>query len=173
MTATPFATSVRADRIVFQGESGANSDIACRELFPDITPRAMPTFEDCFQALATGEADLGVIPFENSVAGRVADIHHLLPTADLSIIGEHFLPIHHQLLGLPGARTADLKVVQSHVHALGQCRNIVRRLGVSAEVAADTAGSARQIREIGDPARGAFASRLAAKIHNLDILEEN
>ncbi len=173
MTATPFATSVRAERIVFQGESGANSDIACRELFPDITPMAMPTFEDCFQALATGEADLGVIPFENSLAGRVADIHHLLPTADLSIIGEHFLPIHHQLLGLPGAKTADLKVVQSHVHALGQCRNIVRRLGVRAEVAADTAGSARQIGEIGDPTRGAFASRLAANIHDLDILEEN
>ncbi len=173
MTATALAKGIRAERIVFQGEPGANSDIACRDLFPDIAPIAMPTFEDCFQALSSGEADIGVIPIENSVAGRVADIHHLLPTAQLSIIGEYFLPIHHQLLGISGARTADLKTVQSHVHALGQCRDIIRRLGVTAEVAADTAGSARQINEIGDRTRGAIATRLAAEIHGLDILEED
>ena len=173
MTSTSLVSGVSAERIVFQGEPGANSDIACRDLFPDITPVPMPTFEDCFQALSAGEADLGVIPIENSVAGRVADIHHLLPTAELHIIGEYFLPVHHQLLGLPGTTAADLNIVQSHVHALGQCRNIIRRLGVTAEVAADTAGSARQIREIGDPVRGAIASRLAAEIHGLDILEED
>ena len=114
-----------------------------------------------------------MIPIENSLAGRVADIHHLLPTSDLSIIGEHFLPVHHQLLGVRGATLEDLEVVQSHVHALGQCRRIIRELGVSAEVAADTAGSARYVAELGDPKRGALASRLAAEIYGLDILRED
>lgn len=160
-------------KIVFQGEPGANSDIACRELFPDVAPVPKPTFEDCFQALSSGEAELGVIPIENSLAGRVADIHHLLPTANLSIIGEHFLPVHHQLLGLPGSSMSGLEVVQSHVHALGQCRKLFKRLSVRSEVAADTAGSARQIKEIGDRTRGAIATRLSAEIYGLDILAEN
>jgi prephenate dehydratase len=157
-------------RIVFQGEPGANSHIACLEAFPDLGAVPQPTFEDCFQAVASGDADLAMIPIENSLAGRVADIHHLLPTSDLSIIGEHFLPVHHQLLAVPGTRLEDLEVVQSHVHALGQCRRIVRELGLSAEVAADTAGSARYVAELGDPKRGAIASRLAAEIYKLDIL---
>ena len=157
-------------RVVFQGEPGANSHIACLEVFPDCEPVPQPTFEDCFQAISSGEADLGMIPIENSLAGRVADIHHLLPTSELSIIGEHFMPVHHQLLGVRGAKLADLEVVQSHVHALGQCRRIVRELGLSAEVAADTAGSARYIAELDDPKRAAFASRLAAEIYGLDIL---
>lgn len=160
-------------RVVFQGEPGANSHIAALEVFPDCVPLAQPTFEDCFQAVASGEADLGMIPIENSVAGRVADIHYLLPTSHLSIIGEHFLPVHHQLLGVRGAKITDLEVVQSHVHALGQCRKIIRELGVSAEVAADTAGSARYVAELGDPKRGALASRLAAEIYGLDILRED
>jgi len=132
-----------------------------------------PTFEDCFQAVDSGEAELAMIPIENSVAGRVADIHHLLPTSQLSIIGEYFLPVHHQLLGVPGARAEDLEVVQSHVQALGQCRKLIRALRVSAEVAADTAGSARTIAELGDPKRAALASRLAAEIYGLEILREN
>jgi len=160
-------------RVVFQGEPGANSHIACLEVYPDCEPVLQPTFEDCFQAISTGEADLGMIPIENSLAGRVADIHHLLPTSELSIIGEHFMPVHHQLLGVRGTKLADLEVVQSHVHALGQCRRIVRELGLSAEVAADTAGSARYIAELGDPKRGAFASRLAAEIYGLDVLRED
>ena len=160
-------------RVVFQGEPGANSHIAALEVFPDCLAVPQPTFEDCFHAIANGEADLGMIPIENSVAGRVADIHHLLPTSHLSIIGEHFLPVHHQLLGVRGAKTSDLEVVQSHIHALGQCRKIIRELGVSAEVAADTAGSARYVAELGDPKRGALASRLAAEIYGLDILRED
>jgi prephenate dehydratase len=159
--------------VVFQGEPGANSHIAALDVFPDCEPVPRHTFEDCFQAIASGEADLGMIPIENSLAGRVADIHHLLPTSDLKIIGEYFLPVHHQLLGVRGARLKDLEVVQSHVHALGQCRRIVRELGLSAEVAADTAGSARYVAELGDPKRGAFASALAAEIYGLDILKEN
>jgi prephenate dehydratase len=161
---------VTRKRVVFQGEPGANSHIASLEVFPDCRPVPLPTFEDCFQAIASGEAELGMIPIENSVAGRVADIHHLLPTSELSIIGEHFLPVHHQLLGVRGAKLEELEVVQSHVHALGQCRRIIRKLGLSAEVAADTAGSARQVAELGDPKRGALASSLAAKIYGLDIL---
>jgi prephenate dehydratase len=160
-------------RVVFQGEPGANSHIAALDVFPDCEPVPMPTFEDCFQAISSGEADLGMIPIENSVAGRVADIHHLLPTSDLSIIGEYFLPVHHQLLAVRGTRLKELEVVQSHVHALGQCRKVVRELGLVAEVAADTAGSARFIAELGDPKRGAFASALAAEIYGLDILREN
>jgi len=160
-------------RIVFQGEAGANSHIACREMYPDGEAVPQPTFEHCFQAVASGEADLAMIPIENSLAGRVADIHHLLPTSDLSIIAEYFLPVHHQLLGVPGAAIADLEVVQSHVHALGQCRKIIRELGVSAEVAADTAGSARYVAELRDPKRAAIAPRLAAEIYGLDILRED
>ncbi|MYZ49018.1 prephenate dehydratase [Propylenella binzhouense] len=160
-------------KVVFQGELGANSHIACLDVFPDAEPVPLPTFEDCFQAVSAGDADLGMIPIENSVAGRVADIHHLLPTSDLSIIGEYFLPVQHQLLGVPGSRIEDLEIVQSHVQALGQCRKLIRRLGVTAEVAADTAGSARQVAEIGDRKRGAIASRLAAQIYGLDILAED
>jgi prephenate dehydratase len=164
---------VAKQRVVFQGEPGANSHIACLEVFPDCEPVPQPTFEDCFGAISAGEADLGMIPIENSLAGRVADIHHLLPTSELSIIGEHFLPVHHQLLAVPGATLEDLEVVQSHIHALGQCRRVIRELGLSAEVAADTAGSARFVAELGDPKRAALAPRLAAEIYGLDILREN
>jgi prephenate dehydratase len=160
-------------RIVFQGELGANSHIACLEMYPEAEVVPQPTFEHCFQAVASGEAQLGMIPIENSVAGRVADIHHLLPTSELSIVAEYFLPIHHQLLGVPGASIDDLEVVQSHIHALGQCRRIIRELGLSAEVAADTAGSARFIAELRDPRRAAIAPRLAAEIYGLQILRED
>jgi prephenate dehydratase len=156
--------------IAFQGEPGANSHIACRNAYPDYEAIPKATFEDCFQAVEAGEADLAMIPMENSLAGRVADIHHLLPTAELSIIGEYFLPISHNLLGLKGARVEDLEVVQSHVMALGACRDFLRQSGLRTEVAADTAGSARQIAEIGDPKRGAIATPLAAEIYGLDIL---
>jgi prephenate dehydratase len=161
---------VTKKRIVFQGEAGANSHIACRDVYPQMQAVPLATFEDCFQAIESGEADLGMIPIENSLAGRVADIHHLLPAANMSIIGEFFLPISHQLLGLKGATLDGLKAVQSHVHALGQCRRMIRKLGIPAEVAADTAGSARHIAELGDPSHGAIASALAAEIYGLDVL---
>lgn len=164
------AIAVTKKKIVFQGEPGANSHIACGEVYPQMQAVPMATFEDCFQAIETGEADLAMIPIENSLAGRVADIHHLLPASTMSIIGEYFLPIRHQLLGPKGATLDGLKVVQSHVHALGQCRRIIRKLGVLAEVAADTAGSARHVAELGDPSRAAIASTLAAEIYGLDVL---
>ena len=159
--------------IVFQGEPGANSHIACQEAYPDYEPIPCPTFEDAFGAVAGGEADLGMIPIENSVAGRVSDIHHLMPTANLHIIAESFLPIRNQLLAPKGATLAGLKSVESHIMALGQCRNYLRKLGLKTMVAADTAGAAREVAERGDKTRAAIASRLAAQIYGLDILAED
>jgi prephenate dehydratase len=160
-------------KISFQGELGANSHIACDEAYPGYEPVPCPTFEDAFAAVASGRADLGMIPIENSVAGRVADIHHLMPTAKLHIIAEHFLPIRNQLMAPNGATLKGLKTVESHIMALGQCRNYIRKLGIKALVAADTAGAAKEVAERGDPTRAAIASRLAAKIYGLKILAEN
>lgn len=160
-------------KIAFQGELGANSHIAIDEAYPGAEVLPCATFEDALAAISSGEADLGMIPIENSVAGRVADIHHLLPHSGLFIIGEWFLPVRHQLIGVRGATLKDIKTVESHVHALGQCRRIIRKLGVRPLVAADTAGSARDIAERGDKTCAAIASRLAAKIYDLDILAED
>jgi prephenate dehydratase len=165
--------SKKPKSIVFQGEPGANSHIASREAYPDLETVPCPTFEDAFAALAGGEGDLAMIPIENSVAGRVADIHHLMPTSSLHIVAEHFLPIRHQLMALKGATLKTVKTVQSHIHALGQCRNMIRKLGLQAVIGADTAGSARQIAEAGDKSRAAIASRLAAEIYGLEILAED
>ena len=159
--------------ISFQGEPGANSHIACSEARPDWQVLPCPTFEDAFAAVNEGQAGLAMIPIENSIAGRVADIHHLLPTSGLHIIGEHFLPIHFQLMALPEANLGTIKSVHSHVHALGQCRKIIRKLGLKAHVAGDTAGSAREVAEWKDPTRASLAPRMAAEIYGLRILAEN
>jgi len=159
--------------ISFQGEPGANSHIACSQAFPDFEPLPCPTFEDAFAAVLEDKAVLAMIPIENSIAGRVADIHHLLPTSGLHIVGEHFLAIHFQLMAAPGASLETIRDVYSHVHAIGQCRKIVRRLGLRAHVAGDTAGSARQVAEWGDPAKASLAPRLAAPIYGLNILAED
>ena len=158
-------------KVLYQGEPGANSHLAALEVYPDCEPVPCPTFEDCFAALAGSTGDLGMIPIENSTAGRVADIHHILPHANVHIIGEHFLPVHHQLLGIRGARLEDVKTAQSHIQALGQCRQRLRALGIQPVVGADTAGSAREIAEAGDPTRAAIASSLAAEVYGLDILK--
>lgn len=160
-------------RIVFQGEPGANSDIACRNVYPKATPVPCPTFEDCFAALRAGEAELGMIPIENSLAGRVADIHHLLPHSGFHIIGEYFLPIHFHLMAPKGAALKTIKSVHSHVHALGQCRRIIRKHRWRAVVEGDTAGAARLIAETGDQTTAALAPPLAAKLYGLDVLAEN
>jgi prephenate dehydratase len=159
--------------IAFQGEPGANSHIAIVEAFPDAKPLPCATFEDALAAISSGEADLGMIPIENSVAGRVADIHHLLPQSGLFIIGEWFLPIRHQLMAPRGTKIGDIKSVESHVHALGQCRNIIRKLGIKPIVAGDTAGSARIVAERGDKTCAAIASQLASEIYGLDILAQD
>ena len=159
--------------IAYQGEPGANSHIACVDNFPEMKPLPCATFEDAFAALQEGSAELGMIPIENSVAGRVADIHALLPASGLHIVGETFLPIHFQLLAIKGVGIEDLRTVHSHVHALGQCRNIIRRLGLKAVVASDTAGAAREIAEKGDKTRASLASRLAGRIYGLEILDSD
>ncbi len=160
-----------SNRISFQGELGANSQIACRDAYPDLEPLPCPTFEDAFAAVSDGAAKYAMIPIENSVAGRVADVHHLIPESNLYVIAERFLPVKHQLLGLPGATLQGLKRVRSHPQALGQCRKLLREMKLEAVKTADTAGAAREIAELGDPSVGALASSLAAEIHGLKILK--
>jgi prephenate dehydratase len=163
----------KTNRIAFQGEPGANSDTACRNMYPDMEALPCPTFEDAFNAVETGKADLAMIPIENTIAGRVADIHHLLPESRLHIVGEYFLPIHFQLMVLKGVARKEITTVHSHIHALGQCRKYIRKNGWKAVVAGDTAGAAKLIAEIGDRTMAALAPRLAAELYGLDILEEN
>jgi prephenate dehydratase len=164
------AISQGAGRIAFQGEPGAYSHLACRREFPERETLPCATFEDALTAIAEGRADLGMIPIENSLAGRVADIHHLLPESGLFIVGERFLRVRHQLMGLNDARLEDLTTVLSHTHALGQCRRSIRELGLRAEIAADTAGAARQVAGQGDLSLAAIASELAAEIYGLKVL---
>ncbi|WP_020187148.1 prephenate dehydratase [Methylopila sp. 73B] len=170
---TPNPVIAREGRIAYQGEPGANSHMAAAEAYPEMDALPCRTFEDALAAIASGEAALGMIPIENSANGRVTDIHHLMPNAGLHIVGEFFMPIHHQLVGVRGATLGTLKSVQSHVQALGQCRKLIRSLKLEAIVGADTAGSAREIAEAGDPTRAALSSRLAAEIYDLDVLAED
>ncbi|HEY2532351.1 MAG TPA: prephenate dehydratase [Xanthobacteraceae bacterium] len=163
----------RSKKIAFQGELGANSHIACNKAYPDLEPLPCPTFEDAFAAVGTGRAALAMIPIDNSLAGRVADIHHLMPQSRLHIVGEFFLPVEHQLMASKNATLATIKTVESHVHALGQCRSIIRKLGVKPVVAADTAGAAREIAQAHDNSRAALATTLASKIYRLKILKKN
>jgi prephenate dehydratase len=132
-------------KIAFQGELGANSHIACVDCYPDMEAMPCAGFDDAFAALRDGTAALAMMPVENTVAGRVADIHRLLPGSKLYIIGEHFMRVNHCLLALPDAEEAALTHVHSHEMALGQCRNLINELGLTAHVAADTAGSARDL----------------------------
>jgi prephenate dehydratase len=162
-----------AQTIAFQGFPGAYSDLACRRVFPALTTLPCPGFEDVFAAVREGRAALAMLPVENSVAGRVADIHHLLPNSGLHIIGEHFERVEHHLLAVPGATIAGLRTVRSHVHALSQCRNLIRELGVAAVVAADTAGAAEEVAARKDPTVAAIASELAGRIYGLVSLREN
>ncbi len=163
----------KTNKIAFQGEPGANSDTACRDVYPAMEPLPCATFEDAFVAVQTGAADLAMIPIENTIAGRVADIHHLLPESDLHIVGEYFLPIHFQLMALPGVKLSDIETVYSHIHALGQCRKTIRKNGWKAAVAGDTAGAARMVAESGKRNAASLSPRLAAKLYGLEILAEN
>jgi prephenate dehydratase len=162
-----------AGTVLYQGEPGANSHVACLRAFPDLTPEACATFEDALAGLRQGPARYALIPIENSVAGRVADVHHLLPGSELFIVGEHFERIYHQLLVLPGANPQNLKTVHSHTHALGQCRSVIRELGLRPVIEADTAGAARMLSEDRDPTKAVIASKLAAETYGLDILRSN
>ncbi len=157
-------------RIAFQGEYGAYSDLACRAAAPDHETLPCPSFEDVFAAVAEGRADLAMLPVENSVAGRVADVHHLLPGGGLTIVAEHYQPVIHHLLALPGAKLEDIRSVQSHVQALSQCRNWLRDRGIKPVIHRDTAGSAADIVPLGDKHVGAIASSLAGELYGLQSL---
>jgi len=171
MAETAADPTTSADRrIAFQGRVGAYSHMACRQAYPDLEPLPCETFETAFGAVRDGEARLAMIPVDNSVAGRVADVHHLMPHCGLHIIGEQFLRVNHHLLGLPGSRLEQVRVVHSHVHALGQCRNFIGRHGLEPVVAADTAGAAAELASRNDKAHAVIASRLAAEIYGLEIL---
>jgi len=159
--------------IAFQGAPGAYSDLACRALFPARPTLPCRAFEDALTAVTDGSAEYAVIPIENSVAGRVADVHHLLPHSGLHIIDEYFAPVHHHLLALPGVALGEIGTVRSHVHALGQCRNLIRELGLTAVVAADTAGAAAELARTGERGTAVIASELAGGIYGLVTLRSN
>jgi prephenate dehydratase len=160
-------------KISFQGAKGAYSDMAARELFPDAETIACTSFEDAFDAVKNNVVNHAVIPIDNTLAGRVADVHHLLPASGLYIIGEHFLPIHHCLLGVAGSTIKDLKDVHSHIHAIPQCRHFIRDHALNPIIHADTAGAAAEIADKGDKTQAAIASALAAETYGLDILAKD
>ncbi|MBJ7530473.1 MAG: prephenate dehydratase [Nocardioides sp.] len=160
-------------RIAYQGEPGANSHIVCQEHYPSWEALACASFEDVFAAVESGEADLAMIPIDNSLAGRVADIHHFLPDSGLHIIGEHFLRIRFHLMGVPGATLESIDTVHSHVHALGQCRKVIREHGLTPVISGDTAGAAREVAEAGDPTQASISPPLAAQIYGLQVLAED
>ena len=157
-------------KIAFQGFSGAFSDLACRTVFPEMQTYPCLSFEDTFEAVHHHQASLAMIPIENSVIGRIADSHFLLPTSGLHIIGEHYQPIHHKLLGVSGTNLSCIRRVRSHIHALEQCRRTLLRLGLQGIPHADTAGAAAEISRLGDPSEAAIASELAGELYNLDVL---
>jgi prephenate dehydratase len=161
---------VTARRIAYQGEPGANSHTVCKQHYPDWESVPCASFEDVFAAVENGEAELAMIPIDNSIAGRVADIHHFLPASDLHIVGEHFLRVQFHLMAPAGASLETIRTVHSHVHALGQCRRIIREHGLVPVISGDTAGAAREVAEAGDLSQAAIAPPLAAEIYGLEIL---
>jgi prephenate dehydratase len=171
-TVTP-APPEPAGRIVFQGAPGAYSHLACRQACPELEPLPADAFEDAFATVRDGRAERAMIPIENSVAGRVADIHHLMPHAGLHIIGEHFQRVNHHLLAPSGATLRTIATVHSHIHALNQCRKLVRELRLKPKVHADTAGAAADVAASGRLDQAAIASRLAAEIYGLEILRSD
>jgi len=159
--------------IAFQGMAGAYSDLACRKAYPQLTTIPCVSFEAAFRAVRENKADLAMIPVDNSLAGRVADVHNLIPNGDLFIIAEHFQLIRHCLLGLPGASLENLTDVHSHVHAIPQCKKIIDALGLTRHVVADTAKGASDVKKWNDATQSAIGSELAAKIYGLEILKKD
>ncbi|HEX4191237.1 MAG TPA: prephenate dehydratase [Marmoricola sp.] len=168
MTSTSGPGGLR--RIAYQGEPGANSHMVCMQHYPDWEAVPCASFEDVFAVVEGGDAELAMIPIDNSIAGRVSDIHHFLPDSDLHIVGEHFLRIQFALMALPGARLEDIRTVHSHVHALGQCRKIIREHGLRPVISGDTAGAAREVAEAGDLTQAAISPPLAAETYGLQVL---
>ena len=160
-------------KIAFQGELGAYSHLACIEAAPDHNPVACRTFESAMEQVNASECHLAMIPIENSVAGRVADIHYLLGGYDLKIYSEHFQEINHQLMVKPGASLDTIKNVRSHSMAIGQCHAAIKKYNLDVIIMADTAGSAKFISEQGTMEDSAIASTLAADTYGLDIVDTN
>ena len=160
-------------KVVFQGEKGAYSHLACLEVFPKTEVVGCSTFEEVFQLAKDNSEYKIIIPIENSLAGRVADIHYLIPKYKLQIHAEHFQKVSHNLLGIKGSKIKDIKTVMSHAQAIGQCRKIISQNNLKTIISADTAGSAKYISERNDKSESAIASELAAKIYNLEILKSN
>lgn len=160
------------EKISFQGEPGANSHIACLEAYPDMAPFPCVTFTDALMAVRDGLSRFAMIPIENSIAGRVADIHYLLPESGLFIVGEHFSRVQHCLLGLKGTSLSDLRHVQSHLQALSQCRKTLLSMGLTSSAVSDTAGAARMLAQGSDRSVAVIASALAAEMYGLDILRK-
>lgn len=159
-----------ARRIAYQGEPGANSHIISERHYPDLEAVPCASFEEVFATVERGDADLAMIPIDNTLAGRVADIHHFLPTTGLHIVAEHFLRIRFHLMAVPGASTESIRTVHSHVHALGQCRRVITSNGWEPVISGDTAGAAREVAEAGDVTQAAIAPPLAAEIYGLEVL---
>jgi prephenate dehydratase len=145
--------------------------MVCKQHYPDWEAVPCASFEDVFATVENGEAELAMIPIDNSIAGRVSDIHHFLPASDLHIVGEHFLRIQFHLMAPPGATLDTIKTVHSHVHALGQCRKVIRHHGLTPVISGDTAGAAREVAEAGDPTQAAISPPLAADIYGLQVLQ--
>ena len=162
-----------SDRIALQGEQGCFSHLARLEIFPNMEIKFCSTFEETFRLAKENSKYKIVIPIENSLAGRVADIHYLIPKYKLQVHAEHFHKVNHNLLGIKGSKIKDLKTVRSHAQAIGQCQNIISDNNLKPIISADTAGSARFIFEKKDKREAAIASTLAAKIYNLEILQSN
>lgn len=162
-----------AHKIAFQGVPGAYSHMACQAVKPDMEPVPCASFETMLTEVQEGRANLAMVPVENSTAGRVADIHHLLPSSGLYITGEHFHRVNHHIMAPRGATLDGLTHVHSHAQGLAQCRERIRKLGLTPVMHPDTAGAAKDVGAAGDPTVGAIASRLAAEIYDLDILFES
>ena len=164
---------IAGKKVAFQGALGAYSHMACRAVMPDAEALPYPSFEDMLAAVQQGDADCAMVPVENSIAGRVADIHHLLPGSGLFITGEHFQRVNHHLLAPRGATLEGLVEVHSHAQGLAQCRERLHRLGLTPIMHSDTAGAAKDVAARGDKHIGAIASRLAGEIYDLDVLIES
>ncbi|MFY9240930.1 MAG: prephenate dehydratase [Roseovarius sp.] len=156
--------------IAFQGEPGAYSQQACLKTYPDLTPLACKTFEDAIEAVRSGQAELAMLPVENSTFGRVSDVYHLLPESGLHIVNEAFVRVSIALMALPGVALEDIKQAMSHPMLLGQCRAFLAKHGIERVTGADTAGSARLVAELAGPSTAALAADLAAEIYGLNIL---
>ena len=157
-------------RIAFQGEPGAYSHEACMKYMPGAEPLPCPTFEDAIEAVRRGDADLAMLPVENTTYGRVADIHRLLPASGLHIVDEAFVRVHISLMAKPGTRLEEIRKVRAHLVLLPQCREFLERHGIAGEAAADSAGAAAEVARGEDRTLGALASDLAAEINGLQIL---